>query len=128
MSTQEFAFSQEDITTVYDALQGCSAQSLAEALLGRSASQASGAKPSRSEVLAIATRRVSSLLQVLFRLGPNCEASAHVILPWRPSHLSQLSSMSWPDALGARIVVPAEASHDARSRFLADALLCISYV
>lgn len=126
MSTKEFAFSAQDITTVYDALQGCSAESLAKAMLGHPASRA-GAKL-RAGALGVATRRIASMLRVLSQLGPNCEASAHIILPWKPGHLAQLSCMSWQDALGTRIVIPSGASSGMRSRFLAEALLCISYV
>lgn len=128
MSTQEFSFTQEDITTVYDALQGCSAESLAEAMVGHPASWASSGKQSQSVSFGIATRRVASLLRALFLLGPNCEASTHIILPWKPSHLSMLSAVSWSEALGMRMVMPEGASQAVRSRFLANALLSISYV
>ena len=68
------------------------------------------------------------MLRALFELGPNCEASSRIVLPWMPSHLSQLSCLSWADALGVRIVMPMGASRAVKSRFLAQALANMSYV
>lgn len=124
MSTQELSFSAQDITTVYDALQGCSAESLAGAMLGHPAVRGK----TRLATLGVASRRIASMLRVLSLLGPNCEASSHIVLPWKASHLSQLSCMSWQDALGTRIALPAGLPDAVRSRLLARALLCISYV
>ena len=126
MSAKAFAITPQDTTTLFDALQRCTAEELAQAALGQHASHGTGMVQGRASKLA--ANQVASMLRVLFSVGPNCEASSRIILPWKPSHLAQLSNMSWPDALGTRIVVPAGASRVARSRLLAKALVCMSYV
>lgn len=126
MSTKDFVFSSKEITTIFDALQSCSAEQLACAILGNLALPAAGKR--HIAALGITTRRVASMLHALSLLGPNCEASSHIILPWRSSHLSELSNMSWQDALGVRIALPMSASCDERTRFLAHVLLNMSYM
>lgn len=114
-----------DVTTVYDALQGCDATQLAFSLLGPS-----GSRPKEEGGLApvdVAARRASSMLRVVRQLGPNYEESARILLPWRPSHLAVLANLSWPDALGMRIVLPSGIDAASKSRLLAGVLLGMSY-
>lgn len=128
MGTTEFRFTSEDITTVFDALHGFDPEEIACALLESGASCQSQGKHEPPKIVGMAERRIASLLRVLFRLGPNCEASSKIVLPWRASHLAQLSCMSWPDALGMRIAMPSDISRSAKSRLLANVLMSMSYV
>ena len=126
MSTTEFPFTQEDVTTVYDALLRCSGRDVAQSLIGGDAMAEAGF-PKRRRVFLATQNWASSLLGLASCIEPNYEASGRVILPWKASHLAMLPQMSWPDALGTRIAFPANVAPGTKSRLLAHVLLAMSY-
>lgn len=126
MNPSTIRFTDEDVTTVYDALLCCNGHDLASALLAADAPQGIGATAPGSAVLALAARRVSSVLALLRAVGPNREESSRIILPWKASHLAMLSQLSWPDALGLRIALPSHVGPRRRARLLANVLLGLS--
>lgn len=126
MATNEFHFTQEDVTTVYDALLQCDGCEVARSLLG-GATGVKGASAKRRRVLRATQRWASSLLRLASLVEPNYEASGRVLLPWKASHLAILPNMSWPDALGMRIAFPANVAPDRKAQLLANVLLGMSY-
>lgn len=126
MTAATFSFTQEDITTVYDALLRCDGYEVAQSLVGGTVG-ADGAFPERPRVIRATQRWASSLLRLASCTEPNYETSPRVLLPWKSSHLAILPNVSWPDALGMRIAFPTNVSPGLKARLLANVLLAMSY-
>ena len=127
MGTNSYCYTEEDVTTVYDALRTCTGNDIAQSLLAPEDGRAVNTT-APSNVVRLAARRVESMVKVLDALGPNYEASSEILLPWKASHASLLKGRSWPDVLGMRIAFPSRAGRAQRHRLLANVLLSMSYV
>lgn len=123
------SYETEDITTVYDALAKCDVQKLAEAIFLADETKVLKANFLAGDIAHIVNSRIESIRKVALSLEPNLECAADdVIIPWNRSHLASLACLSWPNALGRRVILPRSLSVHARHFIMAQILLSMSYV
>lgn len=108
MSNSEFARSGSTVTTVYEVLRKCQPSSVGRLAFPGSSAGAGHGLCSRGSVHGQAAASYSSTaLRAMLSVSPDMEQTAErPIDPANPVQLGWLHGLSWPKALGRRVIMP----------------------